>query len=193
MAVLQPLLVIATLLWVGGCCYVCARIYARHRSALPSEATMKRLRQSALSDASSAAVAVDEDVGEAASSETTVLEERVLREVLRAPSRPLAILAINELSSEVSRNLQDARALPSAVSRVALLGGTAVGFVALALALQSGEGAAAAMWGGVCWMVALAGAVVCEIYGRLSRGTAERRREGARDLIRLLERRLPPE
>lgn len=192
---LQPLLVVATLLWVGGCCYVCARVHARQRSALPSDATMKRLRRSAMGGGkdSGAATSVEEDLGEAAPSESTVLEERVLREVLRAANRPLAVLAINELSAEVSRSLQDARTLPSAVSRVALLGGTAIGFVAIALALQHGQGATAAMWGGVCWAVALGGAVVCEIYGKLSRRAAERRREGARDLIRLLERRLPAE
>lgn len=205
MPVVQPLLLVVTVLWVGVCCYVCSRIHARLRAVVPSDSTLVRLRRRATTRASvdepDGAPSVEEGLEEAferraverseEGAEELPLEERVVQEVLQAPTRPLAVLAINELTTEVSRSVQDARTLPSAVGRVALLGGTALGLVAIALALQNGHGGAAAMWGGACLMVALGGAVVCEIYGKLTRRAAERRREGARELIRLLERRLP--
>jgi hypothetical protein len=119
------------------------------------------------------------------------LEERVLNEVLEAPSRPLAVLALNELTHEVGQAVSDARTLPPAVGRVALLGGTALGLTAMATALGNQQGAAAAMWGGACLVLALIGAGVCGVYGKLARQAAERRRDQARELLRLLERRLP--
>jgi hypothetical protein len=191
---LQPFLLILTLVLVGGCARVCARVYARHRAALPSDGTMQRLRRAATSGEGAASEKPQESPGSAGSGgrgSERPLEEKVISEVLGARNRPLAVLALNELTTEVSIALQDARTLPPAVGRVALLGGTALGLTAMATALRNEQGATAAMWGGACLLLAVAGAGVCGVYGRLARRAAERRREQTRELIRLLERRLP--
>lgn len=189
MSTLQPFLLVVTLALVGGCARVCARVYARHQAALPSDGAMQRLRRAAASGAGVKPPGgpSSEEPGE----RQRPLEEKVISEVLGARNRPLAVLALNELTTEVSIALQDARTLPPAVGRVALLGGTALGLTAMATALRNEQGATAAMWGGACLLLAVAGAGVCGFYGRLARRAAERRREQTRELIRLLERRLP--
>lgn len=183
MPVLQPLLLVVTVALVGGCAKVCADVYARQRAGLASERTLRRWR-------SRVSGGTDEPTS-AGTDELRRLEERVLNEVLEAPSRPLAVLALNELTHEVGQAVSDARTLPPAVGRVALLGGTALGLTAMATALGNQQGAAAAMWGGACLVLALIGAGVCGVYGKLARQAAERRRDQARELLRLLERRLP--
>jgi hypothetical protein len=214
---LQPVLLIATVLLVGVCTRVCAGIYGRHRAALPSDRAMKRWRRELVASVqestrhetdadapqgiSSGSAGVESAAPEAAVSDPAVrdattspmvMEERVLREVLAARSRPAAVLAMNELTSEISHCLEDARTLPPAVGRVALLGGTALGLTAMATALQNEQGNMAAAWGGACLLLAMGGAGVCGMYGRLARRAAERRRDGVQELVRLLERRLPP-
>ncbi len=126
------------------------------------------------------------------SSEDERVEARVVREVLEAPSRPLAVLALNELTAEVSLGLEDARSLPPALARVALLSGTALGLVVTASGLSEGRGAESALWGGVCLGLGLLGAAGSASYGRAARTAAERRRDAARELMRALETRLPP-
>lgn len=214
---LQPFLLVVTVALTLGCTRVCARVYGRQKAALVSERTRSRWRRlvvgagaqpSGLVESHDPAVArelIDGDaplengaaLGENAGDESApasarkALEERVLREVLAAPTRPLAVLAMNELVQEVGRAVSDARTLPPAVGRVALFGGTALGLTAMATSLGNGQGATATLWGGACLLLAMVGAGVCGVYGRLARKAAEQRREQTRELIRLLERRLP--
>lgn len=185
MSALQPFLLVSTVFLVGTCSRVCAGAYRRHRAALPGDDMMQRLRSAMEPRDPAERIATESAVAE------LPLEERVFHEVLAAPNRPTAVLALNELTAEIKRALQDARTLPTAVGRVALLGGTALGLTAIATALQGGQGSTAAVWGGACLMLGVLGAGICGVYGRLARQAAERRRDRAQELIRLLERRLP--
>jgi hypothetical protein len=196
--------VATTLVVVGVCLRVSAVTLARHRRALCGADELRELRHIARTSpragndrgagsergASGSTGPSVRDVEEPQADER--LEARVVREVLEAPSRPLAVLALNELTAEVGLGLEDARSLPPALARVALLSGTALGLVVTASGLGEGRGTESALWGGVCLGLALVGAAGCSALGRSARAAAERRRDAARELMRALESRIPP-
>ncbi len=187
-----------TVVVVGVCLRVCALTLARHRRALCGTDELRELRRRIAHAAPAAAgtgnALADGGVPEAADDgfEGERVEARVVREVLAAPSRQLAVLALNELTAEVGLALEDARGLPPALGRVALLSGTALGLLVTASGLREGHGAASALWGGVCLGLSLVGWAGCSMLGRSARVAVERRRDVARELIRALEARLPP-
>jgi hypothetical protein len=192
-----------TVVVVGVCLRVSERTLARHRQALCGADELRELRRQIARvpptknaevggpRPTPAAESGSADLQEEPSPDVRV-EARVVREVLEAPSRPLAVLALNELTAEVGLGLEDARSLPPALARVALLSGTALGLVVTATGLGEGRGAESALWGGVCLGLALLGAAGCGAFGRAARSAAERRRDAARELMRALETRLPP-
>lgn len=184
MPVLSALLVTTTLVVVAVCIRVCARVAKRHQKGVCPADELRALRKVI---ASNEPLPPESESGEASAS----LEARVVREVLSAPSRPVAVLALNELTAEVGFALEDARSLPPALARIALLSGTALGLVAMASGLRDGKGGEAATWGGICVALGLSGWAACSAYARVAREAAGRRREAARELIRALEPRLP--
>ncbi len=183
MPVLPTLLTTLALIVVGTCVRLCARVAARHRNALRTGDELRELRRVITGSAPLPAEPADE------SSES--LEARVVREVLTAPSRPLAVLAMNELTADVSFAIEDARSLPPALARIALLSGTALALVTMASGLREGRGGEVAMWGGACVVLGVVGWGACSSYAKIAKQAAERRRDAARELIRALEPRLP--
>ncbi len=187
MPILSALLLTLTALLVAGCFHVCWRCYRRARSSLPPEGLLRRVR-----NASPGVLPVSKPApgSDAQQQESECLEARVVREVFEATSRAEAVLALNELTTEVAYALSDARTIPRAVGRVALLGATALGLFTIALGLKQGQGGQPALLGGLCVASGLVGAAGCGIVGGLARKCAEMRRDRARDLIHELSKRL---
>lgn len=183
MPVLPTLLTTLTLMVVGTCVRLCARTAERHRNALLSGDELRALRRLCIGTEPLPAEPADEHAER--------VESRVVREVLTAPSRPLAVLAMNELTAEVTFAIEDARTLPPALARISLLSGTALGLVTMASGLREGRGGEVAVWGSACVVLGVLGWVGCSSYARIAKQAAEKRRDAARELIRALEPRLP--
>ncbi len=208
---LRILCVATSALVTGVCLQLCSGVLARQRRALCSPAELSELRrliarapERSSDGAPSSNVSPDEaevgssapdvtpDEEEVATAPRERTEQRVVREALAARSRALAVLSLNELTAEVGRALEDARGLPVALGRVALLAGTALALVVTASGLGQGHAVRAAVGGGVCLALAVVGAVGCSVLGRSARQVAERRRDMARELVRAMSTRLPP-
>jgi hypothetical protein len=98
---------------------------------------------------------------------------------------------MNELTADVSFAIEDARNLPPALARIALLSGTALALVTMASGLREGQGGEVAVWGGASVVLGVVGWAACSSYAKIARQAVERRRDAARELIRALEPRLP--
>ncbi|MCC6666754.1 MAG: hypothetical protein IT375_23585 [Polyangiaceae bacterium] len=112
---------------------------------------------------------------------------RAAREVLEAPSRPLAVASLNETLGDVARELDVSREVPKSATRVALASGALLGLIELGRRLPD-DGAQALVGAAPSVAAGLVGMVACMLLARSAEQRGRRARDGWDRLGRILER-----